>query len=332
MALCRAFSSMLGEFLQYFLPYEAFGETRFIFKWQALTFKEIYNKIRKVVPNETVTFENLTLNQALICELICSALCHQINWEFLRNVIWHKSLNNPNWLTAEYLSTIDINETYKILRDYSKPDRLHIYDRTRILNDIGNTYVNLPNGINSVFFDSYGLPNKFETIYYFLNQTRTFSNDPMKKKLYLLISKISNYSDFHFLGDKCKPTIDYHIIRSFIRRGFIFPKNKLSMMYIHSNSIKKESTVAAVRKHCSNMVYQICAVSQLNINEINLIEWWIGRSVCKEHSPDCLLLNNDSKWLKPLFNKCPFYDYCEYISDSKSSFDDVDIKYLGTSY
>ena len=311
--------------------YEAFDEIRFIFRTQSNDIKDIYLKVNDIVPQEAISFNSLPLQKALICELLSSALCHQINWDFIRKCILDKSRSNPEWLSAEYLSKISTNEVNDLIGHYSKPDRIRIQERTKILNNIGKTYIDLPDGINSIFFSASKQPNSFEQIYFFLNLSHVFSSDPMEKKLYLLIAKISRYKGFESLGTSCKPTIDYHIIRSFIRRGFINPKTKHSKTYLSTDAIKKESTLASIRKHCSNIFYQISAVSKLNINQINLIEWWIGRSVCNEVLPDCLLKNEEAQWLKPIFSKCPFYDLCYYSKNSELSYNGT-FNYKGQSY
>lgn len=52
---------------------------------------------------------------------------------------------------------------------------------------------------------------------------------------------------------------------------------------------RKESTVAAVRHLCAELMLDICAYSGLNVNCINQIDWHIGRSICLQEKPDCNL-------------------------------------------
>ena len=87
-------------------------------------------------------------------------------------------------------------------------------------------------------------------------------------------------------------------------------KNNKSIKFLHGSTVHQEKTIAAVRKHCADIISNVSNITNLSIVDINSIEWWIGRSICIEKEPDCLLCKESSKWLKPTYNRCPFYNCC----------------------
>jgi len=288
--------------------YNSFKECNFKFSLWAMNLPEIYRDIVKVIPDETISFSLFPIKTAILCEFISAAICHQINWDYIRSKIKDRVKVNPKWITTENLSKINEFEIRELLSDYHRTERIDAIGRTKILRELADTYKET--GFERIFYSKSGLPNGFEYIRQQLLCSKTFSGDFVEKKLQLLLMKLSAYDDFKSFGNKCKPTIDYHLIRMYIRRGFLMPRNSSSINFVFSDTIHRENTLAAVRKHCANIVYSLRDITGLNIVEINLADWWIGRSVCIEGSPDCLMKKKESQWLKKRFDKCPFYEFC----------------------
>lgn len=287
----------------------------------------IYNKINKIVPTEIVSFSMLSINQALVCEMISAAICHQINWDFLRSVILNKTIKEPRWIEPINLAVIKVDTINSLLSNYEKADRIRAEERTRLLRILGTSFASLPNGFIDIFYTESGLPQSAENIRNALITCPVFSNDPVEKKLQLLLQKLSSYEGFEVVGNYCKPTIDYHLIRSFLRRGFLIPKTKRAKEIITTDIIREEKTVGAIRKHCVNIIELLSKLTNLNISTVNNIEWWIGRTVCNDGDPDCLLENTDANWLSSNFCTCPFKDFCNPDSTILSA-----PKYSGNSY
>lgn len=309
-----------------------FQEIDFSFSMLSLYLPPIYNSLSKLVPKENVVFLNIDIEKAIVCEMICAALCHQINWDFLREVVYKKTYSQPEWINADYLSKIQIDEVANLLGSYSKPERIRASERTEILRTLGNCFSHFPNGLYGIFFTEVGKPQQYSYIRDQLLSCSVFSNDPVEKKLQLLFLKISNYQGFKFMDDYYKPTIDYHLIRSFLRRGYLLAKTKYAIDFISTDSNRQEHTVAAVRKHCASIIDKLCELTSLGISSINDIEWWIGRSVCIESNPECELNSSETEWLKPHFSKCPFYEYCLAIQTEEKFLLLAGPNYKGTSY
>ena len=307
--------------------FNSFEVARTILESKKQTLANIYNLLYKLVPKEPVSFSMLSINQALVCEMICAALCHQINWDYLRRVVLNKTLIEPSWIEPINLAVISTKTVASLLSSYEKANRIRAEERTNLLRILGTNFANLQNGFVDIFFTEAGLPQNAVNIYNALISCPVFSNDPVEKKLQLLLQKLAHYAGFGDVGNYCKPTIDYHLIRSFLRRGLLIPKTKRAKEIISSDRIREEKTIGAIRKHCANIVMLLSELTNQSVASINSIEWWIGRTICNDDNPDCLLENVDASWLNNSFIVCPFKIFCSPDSVVLSA-----PKYSGNSY
>lgn len=273
-------------------------------------FDTVYKTALSIIPLERVMFDKWDRSKLILAEIICAGICHQINWDYLRDSIYRKTASNPEWLEPSLLQSIRDTDVFDLLQEYGKPERIRAAERAAIINNIGS-WASKYTPIESVFLDSTFTLLSEETIKFNLLQCSAFSRDPEEKKLQLLLQKLSNYSFLSQLSDYCNPAIDYHLIRMYYRRGLFFWRTKYAKDFLENSLPKrKEETVAAVRHLCSSLVKSISNYTELNINSINQIDWHIGRSVCVQGKPDCNLQSNESAWLKEEFTVCPYYNTC----------------------
>lgn len=330
--------------------YEYFEEEKINFSYFKPYIHSAYHELLKIVPGEIVSFNSFDTVTALYCELLSSALCHQINWDYLRKEIKSKVEQDKEWISIEHLQSITPKEINSLLSDYDKPERIDAQGRATIIRQLASDYNDTPRGFLNIFYNDNFEPRNYESIREQLLKSSVFSADPIEKKLQLLMLKISIYKGFSDLSKYCKPTIDYHLIRSFLRRGWVYPVNKHGREFVFSDTFRKERSMAALRKHCSSVVECISKISDVPIGALSVIEWTFGRSVCVEIKPDCELKTDSSVWLIKAFNKCPFYDLCLFkqrqqykqtvlfqdqnLADSENeAFNIIDApKYIGNSY
>lgn len=183
-----------------------------------------YPKIAHIMPSEIICFDLWGLETTIACETVCAAICHQMNWDYLRYAVFEKTKNDREWVSPQYLSQIS-EETVKLLfTKYNKPNRIRARERTDILRQVGKLATKLGSFCN-LFFDKDRVllsENQIRNNYF---MCPPFSQDPGEKKLQLLFQKLSNYTLLAQLAPFCKPTVDYHLIRCFLRRGLISPKS-----------------------------------------------------------------------------------------------------------
>lgn len=298
-----------------------------------INYKEIYAMICAILPPRNTPFLGLSLENAIGCEIICASICHQINWDFLRGTVYDTTRKDATWITPKELSKISVEKVKQLLGKYDKPERIREKERCTLLRSIGNRLMEMNYTYLDIFFSNNLNVRSEEEIIAIINSIKAFSSDPEGKKLQLLLQNLSEYEELSVLSDYCKPAIDYHIIREFLRRGLVIPINQQANEFIFNPEIeRKERTVAGLRKVCSEFFNTLQWVTSCNITTLNTIEWWIGRSVCLKEMPDCELEGSASQWLKPFFNKCPFYESCYAIKINKKFLKVVEPNYQGSSY
>lgn len=295
-------------------------------------FEKVYPIIKDCLPQENISFLSFGVEKAIVCEIINTAICHQINWDFLRLQIYEKTQKCSDWLTVAHLKKIQENEVDAMLHDYDKPLRLRIKERTVMLREIGNWLEGFRD-VFKVFFDDSGVLLRYQIIHKNLSRCLVFAKDPQEKKLQLLLQKLSAIDMFKGITVYCRPAVDYHLIRMYSRRGLIYTKTKQAHRYWEDDSVAHyEKTMAKIRKPCAELMSKLCELTNLDIVSINQIEWNIGRSVCVKGEPDCMLKKKDSEWLKNKFSTCPFFDTCVARCDKRSYLAINEPHYKGSSY
>lgn len=303
------------------------------YSFDMTNFRETYTKIINFLPPRNSLFSELSLENAIGCEVICAAICHQINWDFLRSAIYEKTKLDLTWMAPQKISKITPKEVAQLLEGYNRPERIREKERAFLLRSLGNSLLELNYSYSDIFFLQEGVLRNAENILNIIKSMEAFAHDPEEKKIQLLLQNLSEYESLFKLSKYCKPAVDYHIIREFLRRGLVIPKNQPAHDFIFNPNIeRKERTVAGLRKLCSETFYTLQWITSCDIITLNTIEWWIGRSVCLKECPDCELQGEKSQWLKPAFSKCPFYESCFAIQSDKTFLTIVEPNYQGNSY
>ena len=296
-------------------------------------YEQLYPQIVSIIPNEKYLFDDFDTETAIRCELVCAAICHQINWEFLRHVIYNKTKENSSWLNFNNLKQIGSDEILVLLQDYHKKENIKAEERTELLHLLGEWGVNYSSIIN-VFLNQRGELLPYCLIRESIFNCMVFSTDPAEKKFNLLLQKLNAIKPLNGIANYAKPTIDYHLLRLYLRRGLVYARTKYALHYIRDNDAeRKECTVAAIRELCSELLCQIAAFTSLDISSINLVEWHVARSVCHREKPDCDLKGNMSLWLSKGFDKCPFSHTCvAYLFNIEQLLNMKEPYYKGTSF
>lgn len=321
--ICNAQSKISGKILDGF----SVSSIPFI----GCDFELVYPILAEIMPKERILFSDFPLQTAIVCEMVCSAICHQMNWDFLRNVVYSKTSEDMKWVLPEYLSQITDAEVFEMLSDYDKPERIRKDERSLILRNLGN-WLKKYHSVNQIFWDENGMLLECEEVRTNLLLCDAFSNDPEEKKLQLLLQKLSSYKELSGLAQYYQPAIDYHLVRSYLRRGLLIPNSKYAKEYINNTTAeRKESTMAAIRQLCSQLLLEICEYTNINTSIVNQIEWHIGRSVCIRDEPDCFLKTDEAQWVREKFDRCPFWNTC-MAKDNTDLFNLNEPTYRGISF
>lgn len=207
---------------------DSFSITEFPFL--GCDFDSVYPVLANIIPKEHITFSEFPINVTISCEIICAAICHQMNWDFLRQTILLKTTENKDWISADNLASISEDEVYEMFAMYSKPERIRKKERTKILHEIGNWLKKYRN-VEDIFLSNDKLLD-YNSIKNNILACSAFSNDPEGKKMNLLIQKLSAYVPLIGLAEFYQPAIDYHLIRCYLRRGLLYAKTKYAIVYL----------------------------------------------------------------------------------------------------
>lgn len=292
----------------------------------------IYNKLKEFIPKTETSFRDFELNTCIGCEMVCAAICHSMNWDFLRETVKKRTNENTMWLLPKYLSKITSKDVEKLLTGYEKKERIRAIERRKLLVDIGERLLNNHISYIDLFFCSSNL-RSYEDIRERIKEFDAFSKDPAEKKYRLLIQCVSDYEPLSNLSRYYKPTIDYHVTRMYIRRGVVIPIRREAVNFILNEGIvRKEATVGALRTVCAESMNYISWLTQIDVKTISRIEWWVARTICVNDTPDCSLNGRAAKWAREHYNKCPFYNVCKARKKENDFLKIDEPKYRGKSY
>lgn len=296
-------------------------------------FVELYSNLAKIIPPRNHTFNMLDFETAVACEVICASICHQINWDFLRKTILEYTKSNPAWIHPKNIRHISSKSIQTLLASYNKPERIRAKERAKMLRSIGELLYRRGYQHTDIFFDHDGNIKNLEFILEFFKSSVVFTNDPEEKKIQLLLQNLSDYPRLSSLMNYYKPAIDYHIIRLYLRRGMIIPRNQEAIDYIFSHEKQRtEKTVAVIRRLCSDVFSLVNWITNIDLKTINSIEWWVGRSICTKDFADCNLSMPKTKWLHLHYDKCPFSESCHAYKYDKKYLTLTEPLYKGNSY
>ncbi len=245
-------------------------------------------------------------------ELITAAICHQIDWDFLRLRLKKQIEKAPLFFTFENLSRINSKDILMILEDYKDKTRIRADERAKMLNELGKLREMGVDYFSDLMEKTTVEGTSEGNVIEILKKLKTFGEDPEGRKIQVLIHSLMRTKLWQFKEEEIfQPAIDYHTMRLYIRRGNIWPRNKLGEEYIRKNATRRSTTTSALRAHVAEAMKDIAFYSGSSIVDVNRAEWWVGRSICTRTNLKCELKNMESaSWLKDKYSACPYIDIC----------------------
>jgi uncharacterized protein (DUF362 family) len=272
-----------------------------------------------IMPREKVDFTDLGKRAAAQCELITAAICHQINWDFLRQRIKEETIKDPHRWEINRIRAIKSGEIEEMLTGYPRTERIRARERAKMLRELSVLFTSTDYSFLDVL-DEVG-PNLVGShgLLSLLCRSRVFSEDPEMKKAYVLVHSLYR-SKLWRCNDELniRPAIDYHIMRLYIRRGNVCARTKEGEKYLKESVRRRPSTTSALRALVAEAMWAVAGFSGKSIVDVNGAEWWIGRTVCVRQAPDCNLMSEESAWLRGRFSACPSKDVCSAIGMDQS--------------
>ena len=249
-------------------------------------------KVLRALRIETDRAESTRVQESeLLFKLAQSAICHQINWDFLAERLG--SLFDDPSVGAESLRVATARDVDTWLAGYHRPERVKATERAALLRDLGNVILHNYGGKAVNLFISarqqlYGTDGLLKR----LDGFQAFREDPLKKKSNILVHEIVRDGVATFLNSEhIAPAIDYHIMRLYLRTGRVVPVHRETMDVLKQDSMPRQRLVTLLREAVSEALRLTALYSNLSIPEVNAFEWQIGREACDRRKPRCSVGN-----------------------------------------
>lgn len=248
--------------------------------------------------------------------LCLSAICHQINWDFLSSRLL--AAFQTGQIDPTSLQKISAREVQVWLDGYSRPERIRASERALLLRDVGDVLVEQYGAdADNLILRAEGRLMGTSGLLYRLDQFIAFREDPLRKKSNVLVHDVVRDGVANFLDqDQILPAIDYHIMRLYLRSGRVAPLHRTTMDLFRRDSAPRPRLVKLLREAVSQALATTAFYADLSIPEINGLEWEIGRSICERAHPRCLGPADDgSSAFLMKDGRCPNISFCRAFTD-----------------
>jgi hypothetical protein len=108
--------------------------------FQLLQTKPLYHQILPLIPHNSVSFDMLGKEAMVAGELICAAICHQMNWEFLRRRVFEAISTGEEWWWPNRLHEVRSETVSKLLSGYHDEKRVKASQRANLLKSLAQAF------------------------------------------------------------------------------------------------------------------------------------------------------------------------------------------------
>lgn len=276
--------------------------------------------IKKYIrPEERHPWENLPKHSQLVFKLAFISICHQFNWDFLQNAIFTAIFDKPKNI-PNFLASVRSKDIQEWLQDYPKKERIRSKERAKILRNIGKVILSDFDGDTEKLYETLSkTPIKEGEFSKLLDSFEGYSSDPLRKKTNVLTHDLYREGILTFIDpENIEPAVDYHIMRLYLRTGRVVPAETPILTYLKGHPNPRPLLVKKLREKVSDAEKLVAHYANINVADLNYIEWQIGRNICLNASPMCTQENPDLSLL-PIDVKNLCDCNCPYIKDCQAA-------------
>ncbi|MCS3687526.1 hypothetical protein ABIF07_005446 [Bradyrhizobium elkanii] len=258
------------------------------------------------------------IQSQFLFRLCLSAICHQINWDFLSARL--SDAFSADQTDAKALREVSARDVQQWLNGYARPERIRASERAALVRDIGNVLVESYEGsADRLLGESRGLLNGATGLLSRLDAFVAFREDPLRKKSNVLVHDIVRDGVARFEDEnEILPAIDYHIMRLYLRTGRVAPLHRSTMDLFKGDSAPRPRLVKLLREAVSRALTLTALYSKLSVPAVNGLEWEIGRSICERGRPRCLGPVDETTPAHLMqTGQCPNVGFCRAFADAE---------------
>jgi hypothetical protein len=255
-----------------------------------------------------------------------TAICHDINWDFLNQRMRQALLKESPDHIVQRMAEVTPAEIQEWLRDYKDASRIKARERAALLKDVGRKVIHDFGGdALEVYQKTRGKLVGTGGFYQTLDLFDAYRADPLRKKSNVLVHDVIREQLLSFVDeDQIRPAVDYHLIRIYLRSGRVVPKYGDIAEYLKGagdNLPVRPRLDRLVRQSVEEAVSLTALYARLPIADVNYIEWQLGRNICAREGPLCLeadspplSIPDDVRAL--CVHRCPYVGFCPSYSDA----------------
>jgi len=260
-------------------------------------------------------WSDLPLLSQFVFKTLFISVCQQFNWDFLQNAMAQWLLPAPEAKLLQ-LEGVRSPEIARLLKGYSKPERIRAQQRARMLRETAGRLRQLLNdGVLQQLVETRTLAGP-QGFYAVIRSIPAFAEDPLEKKVRVLAHDLFREGIIRFSDpENLKPAIEYHILRIYLRSGRVYPINDAVREALRQPTLNPRGRmVKLLRQRVEEAMNLTSLYSGLDIATLNYLEWQIGRSICIP-DPPALCLDPPHHELPPDVNEicktaCSLSTFC----------------------
>ena len=225
-------------------------------------------------------------------EVLFVSICHNTNWDRLHSRFLDIAEKEPEQISPPAVSALTRETFSKLFGDVLSGERPRKGERARILREVADAAGDvLTDADNCLPF--FG-PGKTRLggdsgVYNWLARIPAFGGDPLQKKSRILVHQLLAYRLLEVADpENILPAVDYHLIRLYVRTGRVVARRaEIAERLQGDRKVARVEFVTHLRRAVEEAMWYTANGAQRPVNEVNHIEWQIGRSFCTRKEARC---------------------------------------------
>lgn len=213
------------------------------------------------------------------------AICNNMNWDFLCQTAIPRLFDITNGFNYSDVCLLDKESFENVFVEYPKKHKIEAENRIDMLKKLSNYTSNIHTDLFDEILQADTLSGE-RGLSHIINSAPVFEDDPLHKKGNLLIQILLRESIISVKDENnVEPSIDYHVIRFFLRYGFFEIDEKTMRRLTNGDTFTLEETTS-IRQSIADCMNELSQAG-ISIAKMGFIAWSVGRTYCRADYTAC---------------------------------------------
>lgn len=254
-------------------------------------------------------------------EIVFVAICHQANWDRLHAHVLEIAARDMASLFPDRLVCLTPAGFRDLFGRAFDEKRLRPTERTELLRSLARVALGWPERPELQWLVQRRVAlSGADGLYRWLDGIDVFSADPLRKKARVLVHQLLRYGLIDVADPaQIAPAIDYHLMRLYVRTGRVMAIKPELIDRLSGDVKMRIEPITDLRRAVEEAMFYTAAAAELRMDQVNHVEWQIGRSFCVRTDPRCTLPPAPDKDVDKAVQDlcelhgggCPFASACE---------------------